>query len=130
MSELLVRPGDPDLHGCVLDITPASAGWSHVGFKVCRLAAGQSIRRFDTDRETCVVLLAGAASVRAATEEFQSIGGRASVFDDAAPGVVYVPAGMVYIVTATTAVEVALRLLGKLEGEEAVIKTRGWLGLA
>jgi 5-deoxy-glucuronate isomerase len=107
MSELLVRPGDPDLHWSLLDITPASAGWSHVGFKVCRLSPAKSIRRCHSDRETCVVVLTGTATIRTAEDEFQSIGGRASVFDDAAPGAVYVPAGMVYVVTATTAVEVA-----------------------
>ena len=45
MSDLLVRPQRPRCAGCVLEVTPASAGWRHVGFEVVRLAGGQTSRR-------------------------------------------------------------------------------------
>ena len=41
MSRLRVRPHAPGADGTVLEVTPASAGWDHVGFRVVRLAAGE-----------------------------------------------------------------------------------------
>jgi len=108
MSKLLVRPRDPDENGCILEVTPDNAGWSRVGFKVCRLSVGQRIEGFSSDRETCIVLLKGDAAIRTADCDFGSVGGRASVFEDAAPGAVYVAAGIRYCVTARTSVEVAI----------------------
>jgi 5-deoxy-glucuronate isomerase len=108
MSELLVRPNNPDAQGCILDITPASAGWRYVGFKLCQLPAGQRFQQYNDDRETCVVLLQGSATIRAGDVDLSPIGGRESVFDDAAPGAVYVPAGISYDIMATTDADVAL----------------------
>ena len=34
MTDLLVRKHAPDNSGVVLEVTPESAGWDHVGFKV------------------------------------------------------------------------------------------------
>ena len=39
---LLVHPHAPAADGVVIDITPESAGWGHVGFRVVKLAAGQA----------------------------------------------------------------------------------------
>jgi 5-deoxy-glucuronate isomerase len=108
MSKLLVRPHAPDETGCVLSITPASAGWRHVGFKVNRLTAGQSMRGGDPEREACLVVLTGTADVVVDGQRFEGIGGRVSLFDDAAPGAVYAPAGSDYLVTAQEDVELAV----------------------
>jgi 5-deoxy-glucuronate isomerase len=59
-------------------------------------------------REACVVLLTGSADVSVGGHRFEDIGGRMSVFDDAAPGAVYSPAGSAYTVTAKTDAEVAI----------------------
>lgn len=37
---LRLRAHEPDAEGVVIDVTPESAGWSHVGFRVVRLAPG------------------------------------------------------------------------------------------
>ena len=105
---LRVRPHDPDRDGIVIEITPQSAGWSHVGFKVARLDRGQVCEGGDADRETCLVVLAGSADVEADGCMFDDVGGRASVFDDAPPGAVYVPAGSHYRLCAKTPVELAI----------------------
>ena len=34
MTSLLVRPQQPDDQGKILEVTPESAGWEHVGFRV------------------------------------------------------------------------------------------------
>jgi len=107
-SPLLVRPHVPDDVGCVLEVTPRSAGWTHVGFKVCCLAAGQELTGGEGDRETCVVALSGAARIAVDGMELGLTGGRGSVFDDAAPGAAYVPAGVRFSITAASRLEVAL----------------------
>jgi 5-deoxy-glucuronate isomerase len=108
MSKLLVQSRMPDDSGCVLDITPQSAGWRYVGFKVHRLLAGQALHGGARERETCLVVLAGTADVTIDGERFGGVGGRGSVFDDAAPGAAYAPAGSTYSVTAQGDVELAV----------------------
>ena len=108
MQDLLVKPHDRDEEGCVLSVTPESAGWSHVGFSVFKLAQGAGFDRLLPDREACVVPLAGRVNVTAGDENFQGVGGRASPFEGK-PQAVYVPAGMPFTVTAAEQdVEVAL----------------------
>lgn len=108
MSRLIVRRHDRDANGCVASVTPASAGWRHVGFQAYVLEAGEAIRGGEAGRETCVVVLAGIADVTAASEVFDGIGGRKSVFEDRAPGAVYVPAPGNFEVRAATRCEVAI----------------------
>jgi 5-deoxy-glucuronate isomerase len=108
MTNLRVRPGTPDADGRVTDITPASAGWRYVGFELRQLAAGQSIALAFPEREACLVVLAGAADIDVGDARFAGVGGRASVFEDAAPGAVYAPAGLAIRITAKTVAEVAV----------------------
>ncbi|MBS0365935.1 MAG: 5-deoxy-glucuronate isomerase [Proteobacteria bacterium] len=108
MTDLLVHPHAPDATGCVLDITPASAGWQRVGFRVHRLRAGQVVRGGDTARESCLVVLTGVADVLVDGHRFSQVGGRSSVFQDTGPGAVYAPAGTRFEVSAATDVELAI----------------------
>jgi 5-deoxy-glucuronate isomerase len=108
MSKLLQRPHAPDAHGCVLDITPHSAGWERVGFRVHHLSAGQGASGGDAGRESCLVVLEGSADITVDTHRFDAVGGRSSVFDDQAPGAVYVPAGIPFTLIARTEVELAV----------------------
>lgn len=107
-SPLHVRPHAPSADGTVLEVTPASAGWTHVGFAVVHLAAGETYRGGAADRETCLVVVAGSVDVQVGDATFAHIGGRASPFEDRAPGAIYVPAGSHYTVTARDAVELAV----------------------
>src|SRR5277367_3305623 len=59
VSKLLIRSGAPDETGCVLNITPESAGWQYIGFQVHRMKAGQTLKAGTGERETCLVVLAG-----------------------------------------------------------------------
>ena len=107
-ASLLVHPHDPDTNGCVLEVTPQSAGWTYVGLKVCHLAAGQELTGGPSDRETCIVALSGSARIVADGMPLGLVGGRTSVFDDVAPGAAYVPAGSGFSIAAATKLEVAL----------------------
>lgn len=108
MSGLRVRPHAPDASGRVLEVTPNSAGWRHVGFRLHRLAHGQVAAGCEADRETCLVVVSGTARIDAGGTVFDVVGGRASPFEDRAPGAVYVPAGTDFKVTASDAVELAV----------------------
>ncbi len=92
MSKLLVKPAAPDQNGRIHCVTPASAGWDHVGFEVYRLADGQSLQQETGGREICLVLLSGKAVASAAGEDFGVIGGRNSPFEPD-PWSLYVPGG-------------------------------------
>ena len=107
MTNLLVKPRDRDTDGRVLAVTPESAGWAHVGFEVFRLAPGETLNRETGDREVCVVLLAGRASVQAAGEDFGVIGERTGPFDGK-PWSVYVPARAEFSATAEGDLEIGL----------------------
>ncbi|WP_374394642.1 5-deoxy-glucuronate isomerase [Sphingopyxis sp.] len=104
---LLVRPHAPDDDGTLLDITPESAGWKYVGFRVVQLAAGARYNHVEDGREACLVILTGTVSVDAGGEHFGDIGGRETVFDGAATSV-YVPAGHRYTIEATSDAEIAI----------------------
>lgn len=108
MSRLRIRPGAPGADGTVIDVTPASAGWSHVGFRLARLADGQQCSGGEAGREVCLVIVAGTADVTAGGQAFPGLGGRTTPFEARAPGAVYVPAGMPWCVTARGDAELAI----------------------
>lgn len=92
-SEILVRPDvTPAADGTFLTVTPASAGWSHVGFEALALGAGQVARRPLDGRECCVVVIAGHVHVRGAGQEHREVGGRPDPFSGT-PDAVYLPPG-------------------------------------
>ena len=107
-GRLLVRPHAPDSDGCLLHVTPQTAGWLHVGFQLFQLHDRQSVVGGEIGRETCLVILSGAAEVSVDGVDCGAIGGRRSVFEDAAPGAVYAPAGARFKAVARGHVELAL----------------------
>ena len=56
-SHLLVQPTAKT--GKIHDVTPASAGWTHVGFGLHRLAAGEAYGEATDEREVCLVIVGG-----------------------------------------------------------------------
>lgn len=107
MSGLLVKPHRRDKDGSVLSVTPQSAGWSHVGFEVCKLESGETLSRETGNREICLVLLSGKARVSADGTDFGIIGERDSPFGGR-PWSVYVPARSRYQLTSATSLELAI----------------------
>jgi 5-deoxy-glucuronate isomerase len=104
---LLVHSRPPSSDGTVLEVTPESAGWRYVGFRVVRLAAGKSYTHREAGREACLVVLSGTVTVEAGGERFEGLGGRASVFDGPATSV-YLPADTGYAIRAENDAEVAV----------------------
>jgi 5-deoxy-glucuronate isomerase len=91
----------------ICDITPASAGWTHVGFRALRLAAGEREALETGARELCLVVLTGTVSVTVGGVTHAGLGTRDSVFEGS-PDALYVPGGQALTVTATRNAEVAL----------------------
>ncbi|HYD88824.1 MAG TPA: 5-deoxy-glucuronate isomerase [Vitreimonas sp.] len=108
MSELRVRPKPRDDSGAVLEVTPQSAGWTYVGFKVIALEPGEAAGGGEPDREACIIVLSGRCDVDVGQQRFENIGERMSVFEDKSPAAVYAPAGVLYAIIARTAVEIAV----------------------
>ncbi len=92
MSGLLVQPSAPGADGTILTVTPASAGWEHVGFEVLALAPGQRAQRALDGRELCVVPIAGGCHVRSEHGEWRDLGGRSDPFAGR-PDAAYLPPG-------------------------------------
>ena len=92
----------------IVNVTPQSAGWKHVGFRALRLAAGDSEHLATGARELCIVVLAGAVDITVGAQEFDEVGNRDSVFDDRAPAALYVPAHQSVAIHAFGPAEVAL----------------------
>ncbi|OKB66362.1 5-deoxy-glucuronate isomerase [Serratia marcescens] len=91
MSSLLAKCQTPNAEGRIQHVTPENAGWRYVGFDVYRLAAGQSLQLECGDKELCLVLVAGIASVATRRAEYPHIGKRMSPFERTPPYAVYVP---------------------------------------
>jgi 5-deoxy-glucuronate isomerase len=108
MPSLKIRPTqEPDAKGRTIHVTPASAGWTYVGFDLCRLKAGESARGNMKDREVCLVLVSGKAAIGAEGQYYGVLGERMSPFEGK-PWSVYVPAGADWMVTAASDVELAV----------------------
>ncbi len=89
MSRLLLK-GTKEL-GKVFDITPNTAGWSFVGFKLFKLKKGETLNEATKDQEVILVLIEGLANIRASGIDFGELGERISVFERLPPYAVYVP---------------------------------------
>jgi len=105
---LKVRPHAPGADGSVLEVTPQSAGWSHVGFRAVTLEPGNTHEGGSPGREACIVLLTGTADIEAGELSLERVGNRTNVFEDVPPVAVYVPAGIPYRVTASSPAEIAI----------------------
>lgn len=105
MSKLLVKPATGS---CVHDVTPASAGWSYVGFAVHDIAAGDTLAMAGTSDEICLVLLSGDAQITVGDLDTGMLAGRKSVFDKVQPHAVYVPMDCDWQVKAGSNVELAV----------------------
>lgn len=105
MPNLRIRPAAPSGH--VHHITPENAGWTYVGFDLHQLPnIGDVAHGGLHDREACIVLIAGRASIEVDGQTFLA-GERMSPFEGP-PHSVYVPAGAKWRIEALTPLEVAV----------------------
>ncbi|WP_099607349.1 5-deoxy-glucuronate isomerase [Vibrio coralliilyticus] len=108
MSYLLSKYQPDGAQGLVQSITPQSAGWQYVGFKVYELNAGDSIQLDANEDELCLVLVAGKATISTDSQSFENIGQRMSPFEKTKPYAVYVAPKETVQVVANTQLELAV----------------------
>ncbi|PKQ07548.1 MAG: 5-deoxy-glucuronate isomerase, partial [Alphaproteobacteria bacterium HGW-Alphaproteobacteria-10] len=106
MSPLLRKPFGA--HGKVHDITPASAGWRHVGFGLYRLRPGETASEATGAAEHILVMVEGKAAFRAAGADWGVLGDRMDVFEKSPPHALYVPGGADWTATAETDCTIAV----------------------
>jgi 5-deoxy-glucuronate isomerase len=88
-------------------VTPQTHPINDLNFGMLRLEGGQSYQTTSADYEIGLVLLAGRCSIRVDAQNFENLGGRASVFDGKATGI-YVPCQSSFMVQAESeGVEIA-----------------------
>jgi 5-deoxy-glucuronate isomerase len=92
----------------IAEVTPASAGWTHVGFKALRLSAGEVESFASGRREWCITVLTGQVDIQVDDVRYTALGSRASVFEDQSPTAVYVPPGRRVKMTARGDTELGL----------------------
>ncbi len=88
-----------------LDVTPESAGWQYLSYRVVNLAAGQVYLHRTEDTELALVPLTGAGAVETSAGDIQLA--RAGVFKEI-PSVLYVPPGQEFGVRSDSRFEFAL----------------------
>jgi 5-deoxy-glucuronate isomerase len=103
---LLIKPRTDSQE--IASVTPQSAGWRYISFSARKLAPGETVSFLDNSNELCVVILSGIVSAQTQDAAWQEIGGRMSVFEDAAPYAVYLPPRARLTVTAKTDVELGV----------------------
>lgn len=107
-SSILSKKSAADSQGRIQHITPENAGWKYVGFDVYQLKPGQTVSIDTQDREYCLVLVAGFASIKTSKENYPNIGQRMSPFERIPAYSVYVPHHDHVTVTAETELELAV----------------------
>jgi 5-deoxy-glucuronate isomerase len=98
-----VRPGSRP--GTLLEITPESAGWRYLSFRVVALAPGETVEGDTAGNEIAVVPLAGSGWFGFGGETHPV--SRRDVFTEK-PHVAYLPPGTTYSIGGTGAFEVAI----------------------
>jgi 5-deoxy-glucuronate isomerase len=94
----------PSTSQTILEITPQSAGWKNLGFKVIRLNTGQHFTLSTYHDEYAIVPLQGKATLKVRHQSFDV--SRKSVFEEV-PHVLYVPPKHEVMIEAKTDLEIA-----------------------
>jgi 5-deoxy-glucuronate isomerase len=109
-------------------VTPASAGWSYVGFEALRLDG--TVERDTGAGELCLVVISGVCSVRSEHGEWRDLGGRPDPWSGM-PDAAYLPPGTRYVLEGDGEVGLCSAPAGSgaparvLPGDRVQVETRG-----
>jgi 5-deoxy-glucuronate isomerase len=117
MSPLLRKPFGT--HGKVHAVTPASAGWRHVGFSLYRLRPGETVAEATGGTEVILVLVEGKARLSGAGRDWGVLGERMDVFEKTPPHCLYLPDGTDWTAHAETDCVIAVCAAPGKGGHEA-----------
>src|SRR5919108_5496653 len=99
-QELLLRAGEWE------QVTPESAGWTYLSFRVEVASEGQEVTGSTGGHEVCFLVLSGSCAVEAHGELWE-LPGRASVFEGM-PWALYLPPDSLYRIRAAGNLEIAV----------------------
>src|SRR5712692_10626118 len=99
---MTVRPSDP-VRNAAEGVTPDSAGWRYLSFKIVHLEAGARLASHTKAEETALIWLGGRATV----EGFGTVGGRVDVWDGK-PFALLLPPGIPYDLSAESPCDLAI----------------------
>ncbi len=105
--------------GKVHDVTPASAGWTYVGFSLYRLTAGETVGEQTFDREVILVVVEGKVHLNGAGQDWGVLGDRMNVFEKTPPHCLYLPGDSSWTATAETDCCLAVCSAPAMEGHLA-----------
>jgi 5-deoxy-glucuronate isomerase len=106
-NHLLIQPKSArDASGVAMDVTRENVGFQFVNFQAIRLAAGATHAGETGENELCIVLMGGRCQVTSSRGRWESVGGRAGVFDGM-PHALYLPVNTSFTLTAQTPCEAA-----------------------
>ncbi|MFC5077475.1 5-deoxy-glucuronate isomerase [Vibrio thalassae] len=108
MTGKLLRKRTNNEGSLIQNITPETAGWSHVSFQVYRIQEGDRLELVDAHNEQCLVLISGKVSAEINDITPVEIGKRMSPFEKIPPCSIYVTNGDNVGITALTDAEVAV----------------------
>ena len=108
MSKLLSKKQEKDKHGRFQFITPENADWNYVGFEAYNFTKDQHLSLESKEREVCVVLISGKATIQVDEQTFTNIGDRMCPFEKKKPYAIYVPKQSKYTIKAITELEIAI----------------------
>jgi 5-deoxy-glucuronate isomerase len=74
----------------VVRVMPDESGLEYVGFEVCKIRKGETIKREANENEVCAVILSGKTKVRTKELRLDSIGNRLDIFEKIPPYSLYV----------------------------------------
>ena len=131
MENLLIKPLKEE--GKVFDISPESAGWKYVGFKLYKLKEGETVCENTANEEAILVFLEGYGAARIQGKDMGRLGSRTSVFQKKPPSGIYVPFQSVWEVRAETEMTLAICTAPgesgfkpkRIESEEVQLLERG-----
>jgi len=108
MKDLLIKPDSlSDSSGDTLYVTPESAGFEYLTFRVRKMLRGEKFACETGACELGLVVLGGRCSVESTAGSWSAFGSRAHVFDGL-PTALYLPIETEFTVTAQTDCEIAL----------------------
>ena len=101
-------------------ITPQIANWQYVGFCALTLKKGALWNDECQDKECCIVILAGKATITVPRQVYKNIGERKSPFDEIPPYAVYIPPNTPVQIKAETDLEVGIGCSTSVTGQYPV----------
>ena len=122
MKNLLLKPNNNSKKK--FDITPQSAHWKYVGFKLFHLEKGDDIKDKTNFEESIVVFIEGYGEIEVSGKNMGELGSRTSVFEKKPPSGFYIPLQTPWSVKANTKLILAVcSAPGKEEFSPSIIKS-------